>query len=118
MDHEAYMRKYQEATDCLDVISERLRKAQSTSGIATLTELDRKREELRSMLTERPQAALLVNSTTELAEKMYPSTTAEGREQVRSQVDLLQATLDSLFDSISSEERHLQDKISRYTRTE
>ena len=66
-------------------------------------------------MAEQPAATALLNATVEVGEKLYPSTSAEGREAVRAQLEELQALSEQLFDTIAGAERALQDRISRWS---
>lgn len=81
----------------------------------TRPELETQTATLRELMSEQPSAAALLNATVEVGEKLYPATSAEGRETIRLQVQELQALAEQLFDNISSAERGLQERISRWS---
>lgn len=68
---------------------------------------------LEELLAQQPSATLLLNNTVELGEKLYPSTSPEGREDISTQLQELQQALDSLYDGVSSTERDLKAKLHR-----
>lgn len=51
----------------------------------------------------------------EVGEKLYPQTGMEGRDIVRKQLEGLQNALEILFDGVTSTERELQTKLTRWT---
>lgn len=75
-------------------------------------------EILKELLAQQTSATLLLNNTVELGEKLYPSTALEGRETIRLQLQELQQALEALYDGVSSTERELQAKLSRYASME
>lgn len=81
----------------------------------TRPELEAQTATLRELMAEQPAATALLNATVEVGEKLYPSTSTEGREAVRAQLEELQALAEQLFDTISGAERDLQDRISRWS---
>lgn len=68
---------------------------------------------MNEQVSERPAATLLLHATVELGEKCYTTTAEEGREVIRTQLEELQQSLDTLYDGVSSLERDLQAKLSR-----
>ena len=67
------------------------------------------------MLSEQPNVTLQVNTTMEMGEKLYPQTGIEGRDIVRKQLEGLQNALEILFDGVTSTERELQTKLTRWS---
>ena len=51
----------------------------------------------------------------EMGEKLYPQTGIEGRDIVRKQLEGLQNALEILFDGVTSTERELQTKLTRWS---
>lgn len=51
----------------------------------------------------------------EVGEKLYPQTGMEGRDIVRKQLEGLQNALEILFDGVTSTERELQTKLTRWS---
>lgn len=68
---------------------------------------------LEELLAQQTSAILLLNNTVELGEKLYPSTSVQGRDLINAQLQELQQSLEALFDSISSTERDLKTKLSQ-----
>lgn len=68
---------------------------------------------LEELLAQQTSATLLLNNTIELGEKLYPSTSAEGREVIANQLQELQKALEALYDGVSSADRELKTKLSR-----
>lgn len=73
---------------------------------------------MKELLSEQPNVALLVNTTTEVGEKLYPQMGAEGRDLVRKQLEGLQNALEILFDGVTSTEREAQTKLTRWSNFE
>lgn len=72
-------------------------------------------QSLKDLLSQQGSATQLLNTTIEMGEKTYPSTTLEGREVIRLQLEELQLAMESLYDGVSSKERELQAKLSRWS---
>lgn len=67
---------------------------------------------LEELLAQKTSSSLLLNATIETGEKLYPSTSAEGREIIRTQLEELQQAFDSIFDDISVADRDLKSKLN------
>ncbi|XP_075225316.1 muscle-specific protein 300 kDa isoform X2 [Lycorma delicatula] len=114
-DHEVYLLKYKECSDWVGNAQNNYKACQVASATVTQKNLEAQIAQLSSLLSERPTAVLLLNATVELGEKLYPSTAVEGREAIRAQLEELQQSLESLYDGVSSLERELQAKLSRWS---
>ena len=66
---------------------------------------------LNELLTRQASLALLVNSTVEAGERLYPTTGNEGREIIRQQLLDLQQAFETLYDGVTSTEREIRAKI-------
>lgn len=111
-DHVAYNDKYRQCSEWIQTAQQRYEKSADTK-IGARQELIKRLENLRELIEQQASATSLLNNTIELGEKLYPSTSLEGREIIRQQLQELQQSLESLYDSISSTERELQAKLSR-----
>lgn len=69
---------------------------------------------LEEILSQKTSSTLLLNNTIELGEKLYPSTSPEGREIVNNQIQELQQSLEALFDGISNLYRDIKSKKERW----
>ena len=49
-----------------------------------------------------------LNTAVESGEKLYASTAADGREEIRQQIRQLKTDWDSLYDEVGSKQRHLE----------
>lgn len=65
------------------------------------------------LLAQQNSATLLLNNTIEVGEKLYPTTSSEGREAINIQLQELQRALEALYDGISSTDRDLKAKLSK-----
>ena len=115
-DHKAFIDKYNQSVSWLTAAQDKLARCVEMQGDKTTL---RKRMEIGNELLGEKQTALsLLNTTVELGEKLYPSTSEDGREAIRLQLEDLQGTFDTLFDSCATMERELQNKVSRWTNFE
>ncbi|KAK6636175.1 hypothetical protein RUM43_009828 [Polyplax serrata] len=113
-DHKNYLDKYKQCSDLLTAATSRFEKLKSHPE-SIPSELSTKITGLKELLSEQPNAILLVNTTMEVGEKLYPQTGMEGRDIVRKQLEGLQNALEILFDGVTSTERELQTKLTRWT---
>lgn len=109
-DHAAYLDKYKE---CLERLSSAQQSYQNIrdniSGMRE--ELVQLLEVLNELLSRQASLSLLVNSTVEAGERIYPTTGKEGREIIRQQLIDLQQAFETLFDGVTSTEREIRAKI-------
>ncbi|XP_025834538.1 nesprin-1 isoform X2 [Agrilus planipennis] len=118
-DHEAFNEKYKQCSDwiaaaqfkydtCQDNIKKEPKKETMLEAIKIFEELIDQRSTVNSML----------NNMIELGEKTYWSTSPEGREIIRTQIQELQQAYESLYDAIGSNERDIKDKLNRLNSVE
>lgn len=67
---------------------------------------------LEELLSQKSSGSLLLNSTVEAGEKLYPSTSPEGREIVVNQLEELQQAFDAFFDELNLADRDLKTKLN------
>lgn len=77
-------------------------------------DLDDQSKILEELLSQQTSATLLLNNTIELGERLYPTTSSEGREIINIQIQELQQALDALFDGISNLHRDIKTKKERW----
>ncbi|XP_039285327.1 nesprin-1-like [Nilaparvata lugens] len=116
-DHELYLAKYKECSNWLSSAQQKYNAACQLADESQVSQksLESQLAQLGALLSERPTAVLLLNATVELGEKLYPSTAVDGREAISSQLEELQTSLEALYDGVSSTERELQAKLSRWS---
>lgn len=117
-DHAAYLDKYRQCSESLAAAQARFDTCNTTSFSGTRPELETQTSTLRDLIAGQPAAAALLHATVEMGEKLYPATSAEGREAVRAQLEELQALAEQLFDAMANAERGLQDRIHRWSGVE
>ena len=66
---------------------------------------------MNDLLSRQASITLLVNTTVEAGERLYPTTGSEGREIIRQQLLDLQQACESLYDGVTSTEREIKAKI-------
>ncbi|XP_076280585.1 muscle-specific protein 300 kDa [Lasioglossum baleicum] len=113
-DHAAYLERYKQCSEWLANARTSYQSIKndfsSTRHVLTTNVFT-----LKDLLSRQSAATLLMNNTVEAGERLYPTTGMEGREIVRQQLLDLQQAFEELYDSISSTERELQSKISRWS---
>lgn len=109
-DHAAYLDKYKECLERLSAAQQRYQEIRDNIS-GTREELVSLLEILNELLTRQASLSLLVNSTVEAGERIYPTTGMEGREIIRQQLIDLQQAFETLFDGVTSTEREIRAKI-------
>ena len=111
-DHRVYIDKYNTCTSWLLAIQE---KFNSSSGAdEDLAAIERKIQVMAEILSQQQHGISCYNRVLEMGEKLYVTTAVEGREVVRIQMQELQTAIESFYDGVSSCERELQAKRSRW----
>ncbi|XP_078048160.1 muscle-specific protein 300 kDa isoform X4 [Augochlora pura] len=113
-DHAAYLERYKQCSEWLANARTGYRSIKDDFS-GTRQELTANVSTLMDLLSRRSSATLSINNTVEAGERLYPTTGAEGREIVRQQLLDLQQAFEELYDGISSTERELRSKISRWS---
>ncbi|XP_071454288.1 muscle-specific protein 300 kDa-like [Hetaerina americana] len=114
-DHQAYLKKYNDCSNWLSSMQEKLSNCLEGDSVVAHQDLQESITGLKELLSDKPNALLMLNSAVELGEKSYSTTAIEGRETIRLQLQELQQAFESLFDSAASSERELQAKLLRWT---
>ncbi|KAI5642762.1 spectrin repeat domain-containing protein [Phthorimaea operculella] len=113
-DHQAYQEKYNQCTDWIKSAQHQFQECQK--NVANTPEgINAKRQTLNDLLSQRRNATLLVNNTIELGEKLYPSTSPEGKDLIEQQLHEIQQALDYLFDNITKAERDLDSELNKWS---
>lgn len=112
-DHTTYNDKYKQCSEWIASAQQRFEKCTDTAG--SQKKLNKHLSTLKELIEEKTNATSLLNNTIELGEKTYPSTSLEGREIIRQQLQDLQLLLEGLYDGISSTERQIQAKLSKWS---
>ncbi|XP_071567068.1 muscle-specific protein 300 kDa isoform X8 [Temnothorax nylanderi] len=113
VDHANYLDRYKQCSEWL--ASVRVRYQSSKDASDTRQKLISNVETLKELLARQSSSTLLINSTVEAGERLYPTTGTEGREIIRQQLLDLQQAFEELYDGIALTERELQAKISRWS---
>ncbi|XP_018395829.1 PREDICTED: nesprin-1 isoform X2 [Cyphomyrmex costatus] len=114
VDHASYLDRYKQCSEWL--ANARVRYQSSKENVSgTRQKLISNVETLKELLVRQSSSTLLINSTVEAGERLYPTTGTEGREIIRQQLLDLQQAFEELYDSIALTERELQAKISRWS---
>ncbi|KAG5889994.1 hypothetical protein JTB14_035906 [Gonioctena quinquepunctata] len=77
--------------------------------------LDQQAKVFEELLSQKPSATSLLNNTIESGEKLFTSTSIEGKEIINSQLQELRKGLETLFDEIHETERDLKAKQIRWS---
>ncbi|CAK1540777.1 unnamed protein product [Leptosia nina] len=113
-DHNAYQEKYKQCTDWITAAQHQFDECQKNLS-NTPEAISVKRESLNELLSQRRNATLLVNNTFELGEKLYPSTSLDGKEIIEQQLHDIQQAVDNLYDSITKAERNLDSELNKWS---
>lgn len=114
VDHASYLDRYKQCSEWLASVRGRYQASKETAS-STRQKLISNVEILKELLARQSSSTLLINSTVEAGERLYPTTGTEGREIIRQQLLDLQQAFEELYDGIALTERELQAKISRWS---
>ena len=115
LDHNAYNEKYKQCSDWIASAQAKYDDYSDMAHVGTRDDLLKKQIAVKDLLAQQPSATLLLNNTVECGEKCYPSTTTEGRETIRCQLEELQQAFDQLFDNVTIIARKIQDQMSKWS---
>ncbi|CAG9785832.1 unnamed protein product [Diatraea saccharalis] len=113
-DHKAYQEKYNQCTEWINTAQHKFEEC--NKNLANTPEgISAKRESLNDLLSQRRNATLLVNNTCELGEKLYPSTSLEGKEIIEQQLQDIQQAIDNLYENITKAEKNLDSELNKWS---
>ena len=69
----------------------------------------------KELVLEKEQVANMVQKTSELGDKLYPETSADGRDVVRQEVRKLTEALDALNENVMLQQQRLNESLSQLT---
>ncbi|XP_029680499.1 nesprin-1 isoform X2 [Formica exsecta] len=114
IDHASYLDRYKQCSECL-ANARACYQSTKENASGTRQELISNVDTLKELLSRQPSSTLLINSTVEAGERLYPTTGTDGRDIIRQQLLDLQQAFEELYDAVASTERELQAKISRWS---
>lgn len=85
------------------------------SSLAIHQYLIQKNGKLNELLNTKPNITSLLNGCIEVGEKLYPSTSASGRENVKLQLEELQTVSDTLYDDLTNVNREVKDQLAKWS---
>lgn len=77
--------------------------------------LIQKNGKLNELLNTKPNVTSLLNGCIEVGEKLYPSTSASGRENVKQQLEELQTVSDTLYEDLTNVNREVKDQLAKWS---
>lgn len=112
--HQEYIDKYNECSNRFSDVRSRFKAVNESllSSQAIHQYLIQKNGKLNELFDTKPEVTSLLNSCIELGEKLYSSTSASGRENVKRQIEELQMVFDTLYDDILSVNREAKDQLT------
>ncbi|GBO98724.1 Nesprin-1 [Eumeta japonica] len=113
-DHTTYQEKYNQCVNWIKSAQQKFNECNENLS-NTPEGIKAKRESLSDLVSQRRNATLLVNNTFELGEKLYPSTSPEGKELIEQQLQDVQQALDNLYDNITKAERNLDSELNKWS---
>ncbi|CAH1803094.1 unnamed protein product, partial [Owenia fusiformis] len=111
--HTEYNSNYERCTHWLSDMEARIRDANSTSG--DQSELVARLGHLDDVLLEKDEGASILHSAVESGEKLYPTTSVDGREAIRHALRGLRERLDAVSDSGSDVHHKLDTTLNQWT---
>lgn len=113
-DHTAYQDKYKQCNEWIKTAQHKF--DECNKNLSNTPEgIKAKRESLNDLISQRRNATLLVNNTFELGEKLYPSTSPDGKELIEQQLQEIQQAIDNLYDNITKAERDLDSELNKWS---
>lgn len=70
-------------------------------------------DELGALLASKPEAMVLLNGCIEANRKLSCHMNEDGKESIQNELEEIQLAVESLFDSIASNERQCKTKLGR-----
>lgn len=114
-DHNTYQEKYKQCAEWISAAQCNFDECKDSKAQNTQADIQAKSDSLKDLLSQKSSALILLNNTVELGEKVYLTTSEEGKEIIRQQLQELQQSLDALYDDIASLERDLQSKLTKWS---
>ncbi|XP_074030429.1 muscle-specific protein 300 kDa isoform X10 [Leptinotarsa decemlineata] len=114
-EHKLFNDKYRQCSDWISVAQARFDSCKKDIGSGSRDSLEQQVKVLEELLSQKASATSLLNNTVEFGEKLYPSTSIEGKEILNGQLQELRKGLESLFDEIHETERNLKAKQIRWS---
>lgn len=112
-DHKLYLDKYKQCFDWIAVAETKFDNCKENIQNGTRDMLAEQCKSFDELLSQQNSATSLLNNTIELGEKLYISTSSEGRDVISKQLSELQTKFESLYDGINSADRELKARLSR-----
>ncbi|XP_057659189.1 muscle-specific protein 300 kDa isoform X4 [Diorhabda carinulata] len=107
-DHKLFSDKYRQCADWISVTRNRYESCANSIDSANRQSLENQGNIIEELFGQQSNATSLLNSTIEMGEKLYPSTSLEGKEIINKQLQELKDAMDSLFDEIGKTDRNLK----------
>ncbi|KAF7272974.1 hypothetical protein GWI33_014281 [Rhynchophorus ferrugineus] len=114
-DHKTYNDKYKQCCNWLNAARTKFDSSKDNMKNGAQNVLVDQAKVLEELLSQKTSATLLLNNTIELGEKLYPTTSVEGREIISNQLEELQQAFDALYDEISLTDRELKSKLDTWS---
>lgn len=114
--HQDYVDKYNECSIQLSNVQNQFKSVNELqpSSQAVHQYLIQKNGKLNELLDTKPNVSSLLNGCIELGEKLYLSTSTSGRNNIKLQLEELQAVFDTLYDDILNINREVKDQLIKW----
>ncbi|XP_050523464.1 muscle-specific protein 300 kDa-like isoform X2 [Daktulosphaira vitifoliae] len=118
--HQNYIDKYNECFIQLSNTKEQFAMACQPISLSQNIQqyLVKKYGALNDLLNSKSNITFLLNSCVELSDKLYLNTCPSGKEAIKSQLDKLQNSIDTLFDDIMSLNREVKNELNKWSEFE
>lgn len=114
-DHQAFVEKYKQCSNWVATAQDKYNKCLELSRSGARQDLSEQNKAIQELLSQYGSATLLLNNTVEMGERLYPTTSVDGREHIRQQLQDLTIALEQLFDNVNSTARLLDAKLNKWT---
>ncbi|KAH9507324.1 hypothetical protein Btru_056910, partial [Bulinus truncatus] len=112
-EHEVFEENYTQCMEWVDTLRKRLQVCSDLAG--DKQDVEDRMLKLQELSAERDEGANHVHQTTEIGERLYPSTSSQGRDIIRQEIRNLKDEWETLRDEISDIQRKLDLSLNQWS---
>lgn len=112
--HKQYQENLEKARAWIDNAKEVIRTCSESSSSSTKEELQKRLDQIQSLLQQREQGQNLIHTTVNLGEKVLRNTRSDGRDRINSELKEIQNDWDRLVRKISTAKVHLETSLLQW----
>lgn len=112
-DHTQFNNRYAKCVSELAKVNNTFEDCKNFAKISDPKELEDKQRAIRKLLDQQNEMNVLVGNTIDLGQKIYSTTSTDGHESIRNQLEELQQNYDETFDKIKNSAKLIELKLSK-----